>query len=129
MILRSYGRCSGRMSALVLLKTSANSWYSGGTPERSGGVPETDVARPRTDVADRLRVKLSEPGSLQARAKAAALTTETWGMDYGALQVGVGGVGSGGAFGDACGTGSDTGRVAGAVRKCMLRFFQSINGL
>ena len=36
LILRSYGRWEGRVSALVLLKMLANLWYSGGILERSG---------------------------------------------------------------------------------------------
>ena len=78
----------------------------------------------------RFRVKLADPGSLQARAKADAFTKDTRGAELGVVrEVGeVRGVGdrSAGAGG---GTWSDTGRVEGMERNLTLRFFQSINGL
>ena len=125
---RSYGRCSGRVSALVLLKTSENSRYSSGRPQRSGGgSSETEALRAETeaDIAERLSVKLSEPWSLQARAKAAAPIRETEGIGVGSE-----GTGSGSVVGSSGGdVGGVTGRSAGVFRKWMLCVFQSIPGL
>ncbi len=79
------------------------------------------VLRVVADLADRLRVKLSEPWSLQAHANAAAPIRET----DGGLGGGPGALESGGGSGPDRGTG----RAEGIVRNWMLCIFQSVNGL
>ena len=54
------------MSALALSKTSAKSWYSSGTEERSTG-GELDVEEARAEMSFRLSVNCCVPGSLQAQ--------------------------------------------------------------
>ena len=59
------------MSAFDLLKTSANSWYSGGTEERSTGGSEGLADHPETNpLLEMSSWKHSVPSSLQALAKA-----------------------------------------------------------
>ena len=66
LILRSYGQCWARVSALALLKTSAKSWYSSGMEERlTGG--ELDVEEALAEMSFRLSVNSCVPGSLQAQ--------------------------------------------------------------
>ena len=74
----------------------------------------------------RLSVKLSEPGSLQARAKAAAPIRETAG---GVTEVGGGSSVVVGAPDADVMEGWSDGRSVGVVRKCMLCYCQSIKGL
>ena len=45
LIFRSCSRWGASCEALLLLKTFAMSWYSGGTPERSAGSEVVDVER------------------------------------------------------------------------------------
>ena len=84
-----------------------------------------DGAKTEADIAERLNIKLSEPWSLQARAKAAAPIRETEGIGVGSE-----GTGSGSVVGSSGGdVGGVTGRSAGVFRKWMLCVFQSIPGL
>jgi hypothetical protein len=78
------------MSALVLLNTSANSWYSGGIPSNSLGATGVRVVLSE----DILSWKVSESFSLQTRAKAAAFTRAIYGaFNFGGVRSSTGGVG------------------------------------
>jgi hypothetical protein len=68
-------RCRARVSALALSKTSAKSWYSSRTEERSTG-EESDVKVDRAKMSFRLSVNSCVPGNLQAQTYATALTRE-----------------------------------------------------
>ena len=60
LILRSYSQCGARVLALLLLNTSANLWYVGGTAERSMGSEVVAVQSSCTQ--ERLsRLKVTEP--------------------------------------------------------------------
>ena len=75
---RSYSQCGASVVALALLKTSAKSWYSWGTPERlgvsTGG--EADAEQSFASLAQIYSVKFIAPGSLQAHANAAVPISE-----------------------------------------------------
>ena len=75
---RSYSQCRVSMVALALLKTSAKSWYSWGTPERLGVSRggEVDAEWSFASSAWMYSVKFIAPGSLQACANAAAPISE-----------------------------------------------------
>src|ERR1700683_3753120 len=66
LILRSYGWCGARVSALALSKTSAKSWYSSRTEERSTG-GESDLEEARAEMSFRLSVNSCVSGNLQAQ--------------------------------------------------------------
>ena len=53
LILRLYGQCGARVSAFILLKTSAKSWYYSGILERSSSLLDIEVAFPYTEVSER----------------------------------------------------------------------------
>jgi hypothetical protein len=63
------------VSALALSKTSAKSWYSSGTEERSTG-EESDVEVDQVVMSFMLSVNSCVPSSLQARMYATVLTRE-----------------------------------------------------
>ena len=115
------------MLADTSLNTDANSWYSEGTPERSGG------AGSGAEVADVERIcmrNVVEPGSLLARAKAAAPMSETGGgQDVTGTEtaeaVSIGGSKSAGVGGS--GDGGST--FVTEVLKVRRPNFQSTNGL
>ena len=132
------------MSALALSKTSAKSWYSSGTEERSTGA-ELDVELDRAVMSFMLSVNCCMPGSLQAWMYATALTMEmstfevTFGIGFGfgmcswmsgseLSEIGCGSISSE-TVARIDGLELDTGFSLFVVGKAILLNTQSINGL
>ena len=132
------------MLALALSKTSAKSWYSSGTEERSTE-GESHVEVDRAVMSFRLSVNSCVPGNLQAQMYATALTREmsTFEVTFGiAFGFGLSSWMSGSELSEnGCGSISsetvahidglelDTGFSLFVVGKAILLNTQSINGL
>jgi hypothetical protein len=72
-IFRSCLRCGASISALLLLKTSVNSWYSGGIPEISEGSEMVEAEWRSLSLGRICRLNRTEPWRQQANVKAGAL--------------------------------------------------------
>ena len=130
-IFKSYSRCGASMEALLLLNTSANSWYCSGTAERSTASEVEEAARSVASNGSVLRLYEVEPLSLHNFANAERLTNSmdrAWQSDaFGVIGVeeSTGGMSSG------CDRGvrTEVGLVCLEVQNEILLFTQSINRL
>jgi hypothetical protein len=130
-IFRSYSWWGATVKALLWLNTSANSWYSCGTPERSAGSEWVEAVHSSLSRGRELRLKETEPSSRQAFANAAWLTNSM----EGAWQLDAIGISEVRVSGSEMEVGGDGGALGGVglgcmeVRNVILLDTQSINGL